>query len=203
MYLRPVGLKQIWVNPVSNLSAARCAAVYADVLIFELRKNNPHYISPIKASEIIPWINGPEIWGFFEGENPETRMGQINLLSLDGFILSMADWESSPIKNRYFLELFEDNLLAISGRIKAMAGKAPCYIKGNWNPSCPSLMMLLSDGQNPVFEWQGIKPSDLSSLHQLDLDYSLAFSAPDEHKTGMADLSLLQDILEAADDLRS
>lgn len=75
---------RIKFGAVTNLTDARyAAAAYAEWVGFCFDKNNPRYIQPAKAKEIIDWLSGPVMVAEIGDMMPEEFMPAMELMLID------------------------------------------------------------------------------------------------------------------------
>ncbi|MDZ4839092.1 MAG: hypothetical protein SGJ04_03715 [Bacteroidota bacterium] len=72
------------LGAVNNLSDARWAAAAGiNLLGFSFNPDNPSYVAPDKAAEIINWMTGPLLVGEFNGDIAELMLNMQERLNLD------------------------------------------------------------------------------------------------------------------------
>jgi phosphoribosylanthranilate isomerase len=196
---------QIKLGGVNNLSDARfAAAVGINYIGFNFYPENPAYIPPIKAKEIIDWTSGSHIVGEFGEQEIEeiqtiSELLNIDIIELENNLLpdELGSFEL-PIIKKMSLKDFNSDMF--TQFIQAYEGKVQSFHFYDWEGlfiTNPNLAGIVKEQVflelNPALDnWKDV----LSRIKP----FGIHINGESEEKTGIRDFDELNELLEKLSD---
>ncbi len=196
-------LTKIKLGNITNLSDARYAAAAGiDYLGFCFDANNQNYIAPIKAKEMIDWINGCKIVAEFGDQTTDeiqtiSELLNVDLIELNNHILP----DEFSIFNKPIIKKININEFDVEGLKRELEAYKNCaeyfhlYSSENKINIEENLLAHLCKQYKIILGFPLDSNTIISTINSLK-PFAINIYGQDEEKTGYKDFDEMNELLE-------
>lgn len=167
---------RIKFGSITNLTDARyAAAAYADWVGFCFVKDNPRYIAPVKAKEIIDWLSGPIMVAEIGSMMPDEVMSALEILMID-----TVEVNSIEAANAWK----EAGFQVIGNQLEGFDGMNICLPNQSRNP------------ENEIIDLSNLSLEEIEANWTQNPPAAIQLVGGDETAPGIRDFAQIDDILE-------
>lgn len=196
-------LTKIKLGGITNLSDARYAAAAGiDYIGFCFDTDRQNYIAPIKAKEIIDWVNGCEIVAEFGDQTIDeiqtiSELINVDMIELNNSILpdELSIFDKPIIKKIEVGNYTVQTLIKEIDAYKKVVDYFHLYSSNNKNPFDEQLLIELCS-QQKIFYGFDLNFNDITSKINTYKPYAVNLTGGDEEKTGYKDFEEMNELLD-------
>jgi len=196
-------LTKVKLAGITNLSDARYAAASGiDYLGFCFDTQKKNYIAPIKAKEMIDWINGCEIVAEFGEQSLEeiqtiSDLLKVDLIELENQILpNELNQFNKPIIKKIDLAKFDLELLEIElESYKSFVKIFHLYSSESIKTADKKKLISFCDQYKIILGFELRPDNIISTIHSFN-PYAINLLGKDEEKIGYKDFDEMNELLE-------